>query len=682
MTRRIALTTQNQPSPFHPGEIELQRRLGKAEDMSQLGRRMVHDHLPRQHRDFYRQLPFLVVASVDAEGAPWASIVAGGAGFATSPDPGRLSVKAKLPPGDPLRGALAHGAQLGVLGIELGTRRRNRMNGRAELTAEGFDIVVQQAFGNCPQYIHTRSFQLHPASEAPPPAQRLDGLDAPARRLIEEADTFFVASHTPGPGTTHGADASHRGGRPGFVRIDESGALVVPDFHGNHHFNTLGNFLVNPRGGVTFVDFETGELLMLTGRTEVLWDGTPELKGFVGAERAWRLTPERVLRLSRALPIRSEPLQASPHALATGTWAEADEMRAAEALRKTWRRYRVDAAVDEAEAIRSFVLAPETGRAPRFQPGQHVVVRAPGGPAPRSYSLSSGPADAALRLSVKKAAAGGLSDWMHANLAPGAYVELRGPQGRFTLEETDRPLVLLSAGIGITPMMSMLRHMAAEGPTGVRRTTFIHVARRASTRPFREESLALARASGGALAVHSLLTQPGASRLGQDYELAGRLDAEALRALLPRGDYDFYLCGPAGFMQTTYEILRSLGIRDARIFAESFGPSRLERRPDEGGATPEAVPEATTALVKLARSRREKPWTPEQGSLLELAESAGLTPEHGCRSGSCGSCATRRLSGRTTYRHPVRAPVGEDEVLICCAVPAEDETRAPVVLDL
>ncbi|WP_164156922.1 pyridoxamine 5'-phosphate oxidase family protein [Sandarakinorhabdus rubra] len=294
--------TDTPPSPFHAGEIALQEALGLADRMATLGARMIRDHMPDQHRDFYEQLPFVVLAAVDADGDIWATLAAGAPGFVSSPDPQRLVFR--LPPqgDDPVLASLAEGSALGLLGIELHTRRRNRMNGRVTgLTTAGFEVVVEQAFGNCPQYIRLRDAgPAGPGGAAAAPATSGTSLTPALRAWIRQADTFFVATAMADAAGRH-VDASHRGGKPGFVRVEADGSLTIPDFPGNKHFNTLGNILLNPRAGLVFPDFDRGDLLHLTGDAELLGDTAT---AFAGAERLWRFRPRRWQLRPAALPLR------------------------------------------------------------------------------------------------------------------------------------------------------------------------------------------------------------------------------------------------------------------------------------------------------------------------------------------------------------------------------------------
>jgi len=311
-------------SPWHPGEITLQRTVGADKRMALHGHRIFRDHLIEQHRNFYRQLPFLLAGAVDPRGDVWATVLAGRPGFAFSPDLHTLTLETARNAADPADAGMEHGDSLALLGIELHTRRRNRLNGsiRRE-SADRFDVVVEQAYGNCPQYIQLRDFEFvrEPSASAPVPAKSLAALNERAVAMIRGADTFFVASYVDRDAGQRQVDVSHRGGKDGFVRVGHDGVLTIPDFSGNQFFNTLGNILVTHKAGLVFIDFDTGDLLQLSGDAEVVLD-SPEITAFEGAERLWRFTPRRIVYRADALPLRwvFEAEGWSPEALRTGRW--------------------------------------------------------------------------------------------------------------------------------------------------------------------------------------------------------------------------------------------------------------------------------------------------------------------------------------------------------------------------
>jgi predicted pyridoxine 5'-phosphate oxidase superfamily flavin-nucleotide-binding protein len=311
-------------SPFHAGERQAQMRAGVRERAERAGQRAIRDHMPEQHRAFFAQLPMLLVGTVDDEGRPWASVLAGRPGFVSSPDARTLRIAATPRFGDPLGTTLAVGAGIGVLGIELHTRRRNRANGMvAALADHGLDIHVTQSFGNCPQYIQTRTFEITPDIDDPGAGWSLsqfDALDCMTRDLIAAADTLFIASAV-GPARPGGVDVSHRGGRPGFVRIDGDRVLTMPDFAGNSYFNTLGNLVVDPRAGLLFIDFNGGDLVYLTGTTEIVWEGE-EVRRFAGAERLLRFRLTEGRRVAGSVPLRWKFGEYSPLLARTGAWSD------------------------------------------------------------------------------------------------------------------------------------------------------------------------------------------------------------------------------------------------------------------------------------------------------------------------------------------------------------------------
>ncbi len=316
---------------FHAGERALQQRAGVAERMAEVGPRVIRSFMPDQHRDFFAQLPFVVLGSLDARGQPWASVLAQPPGFVQSPDATRLRLRALPAASDPLAANLAEGAPIGLLGIEPHTRRRNRVNGRVTaLDGSGFGVAVEQSFGNCPKYIQAREPVYAEPATISAPAIVGTQLDAVALRLVQAADTFFIASAHPdaghGPIASQGVDVSHRGGKPGFVRVDVDAVgqqwLTVPDLLGNYFFNTLGNLAVQPQAGLLFIDFAHGDLLHVAVRSEIIWDG-PELSRYAGAQRLLRLQVQHVWHRPAALALRWRDLgkaQLSPALAATGAW--------------------------------------------------------------------------------------------------------------------------------------------------------------------------------------------------------------------------------------------------------------------------------------------------------------------------------------------------------------------------
>lgn len=676
-----------QSSPWHEGELTLQRSVGAVDMMTSVGQRqLARNWMPDQHREFYAQLPFVVLGAVDRQGDVWATLRTGKPGFMSSPDPQTLQIDLKPQPSDPAQEGMGEGAAIGMLGIELHTRRRNRMNGNIRrLLDHGLEISVSQAYGNCPRYINLRQYSF--VREQAGDVRHLVATDPLARRLITTADSFYIATYVERDGERQ-VDASHRGGKPGFVRMDEDGTLTIPDFSGNLFFNTLGNILLNPRAGLIFVDFKTGDLLQMTGSAQVLLDD-PEIAAFQGAERLLRFKPQRVVYRQAAIPLRWKDQSAgdSPNSLMTGSWEQAAERLQAEALRTQWRPLRVVRVVDESHNIRSFYLQAADGAGvPRFDAGQHLPVRisleGQKTPSIRTYSVSSAPSDDFLRISVKRE--GLVSSHLHDRIEVAQQIEARAPQGHFTVQAAERrPLVLLAAGVGVTPLLSMLREVVYQGlrMSRMRPVWLVQSARTVADLAFREEIDELVKRAAGKVKVLRLVSQPPTEGVGQGYDATGRIDVELLKQLLALDDYDYYLCGPGSFTQSLYDGLRKLRIPDDRIHAETFGPSTLVRDAEVSvPAAPQVPASSESVKILFASSGKEARWEPGSGTLLELAEARGLSPEFSCRGGSCGTCKTRLSQGQVHYLNSPAEPVAEDEVLICCAVPAQGSET--VVLDV
>jgi len=677
-------------SPFHAGELALQARAGVTAKIDQQARRGVRDFFPDQHREFYGLLPFLVIGAVDAHGQPRASVLTGRPGFITTPDERTLRVDAKPPAGDRLQ--LRLGQAIGGVGVQLSTRRRNRWRGVvAALDEAGFAVTLSQGFGNCPQYIQVREFEATDELGRPPVAKPLvegERLDARARAIIAKADTFFIATGAESD-AARVADASHRGGKPGFVRIDDDATLTTPDFVGNFFFNTLGNLLLDPRAGLLFLDFDTGDTLYLVGRAETIWDGE-EVKAFAGAERLLRFHITGMVRVEGSLPLRFSPPEFSPILSRTGSWEDAAKTLEAARTRNLYRPFRIARIEDESAVIRSLYLEPaDGGGVAAHEPGQYLPIRLaiPGEaePVTRTYTISDAPNNRGYRLSVKKE---GLASGRLHGLTAGEVIEAIAPRGDFVFEPSERPVAMISAGVGITPMIAMLNSLLVnEGRTRHHnRIHFIHGARNGAVLAFREHLRAKAKRHAN-LALHIRLSHPGSDdRVGETHDSEGQIDKALLQQVLPLDDYDVYLCGPPPFMQALYDTLRGLGVPDARIRFEAFGPASVKRRRDAAPAP--AVDAEEAVQVVFAKSGKTARWRPAAGSLLELAEANGVDAAYSCRSGVCGTCSVRVLKGAVDYAEAPMAAPGAGEALICCATPHPGphldghDDREGVTLDL
>ena len=538
-------------SPFHAGEQTVQERLG-VRDIEDWARKVVRPTLPEDHRAFHTALPFLVAAARDTQGRPWATLLTGPEGFVTSPDPRSLVIDAKPVPGDALQDALVAGADIGILGIELATRRRNRVNGRVAANGSGGVVcAVDQSFGNCPQYIREREWRRVDTTAAGTPA-RGTSLTPSQRAWIAAADTFFIASGHRGPGdsATFGMDASHRGGDAGFIRVADATRLIFPDYAGNNHFNTIGNLVLDPRAGLLFVDFAAGSLLQLTGRATIDWESDAVAR-VPGARRLVTFDIEEIIELPVAVPLRWD--------------ASAESVRSLRLVEKT----------RESDDVTSFVFAArDGGPLPGFEAGQHLPIEleVPGfeEPVRRTYSLSGAPAGDRYRISVKREPLGVASRHLHDRVEPGAIIDARKPAGDFLLSCSECPIVLVSAGVGVTPMVAMLHALTAEDDE--RPVCFAHGARDGAHHPLAGEVRALAAKRPG-IQVHVAYSRPRPEdQAGTDYDTPGRVDGALLAALVPADDAHYLLCGPVRFMADIQSDLERRGVAADRIHTESFGP--------------------------------------------------------------------------------------------------------------
>jgi ferredoxin-NADP reductase len=353
-----------------------------------------------------------------------------------------------------------------------------------------------------------------------------------------------------------------------------------------------------------------------------------------------------------------------------------------------WREFRVAqrAFEDAAQSQCSFYLQPVDGRPlPPFKPGQFLtfaldvtprsVVGAPTTrPITRCYSLSDRPEAAHYRVTIKRVPApadhpefepGMSSNHFHDHVQVGDILRVKAPAGHFFIDpDPSVPVVLIGGGIGITPMMSMLRWCLAEQP---QRVVHLYYGLRSSGEHAFKQQLEQTAASHPALRLNIVYSRPGESDLlGRDYRHQGHVDVELLRRTLPHGRHQFYVCGPAAMMQALVPALAEWGVPLADIRHEAFGPAsvRLPGAPDAAAKVAEEVE------VRFQRSGRTLTWDGRDASLLDFAERHGVAVESGCRSGGCGSCETLVLEGQVEYEHAPDHDVAAGRCLLCVGRPS------------
>ncbi len=334
----------------------------------------------------------------------------------------------------------------------------------------------------------------------------------------------------------------------------------------------------------------------------------------------------------------------------------------------------------ESDSVTSFVLKPADGQPlPAFQPGLFVVLRLPLDPGKppvlRSYSLSDLPAADHFRISVKSELNGIGSSFLYNRTHEGDVLDVSAPRGSFTLHAGQSPVVLLSAGVGATPVMAMLHALASEASQ--REIWWIYGARNRIEHPFAEESRSLLKqlSRGRAYIVYSKPT--AADRVGVDFDAPGHIDTTLLKRIGVPQNSDFYLCGPASFLQNMRDGLRTWGVPTANVHTEIFGTldtitpgmARVDHTPHLPQGQPGSGP-----AISFARSGITAAWDPKFASLLELAEACDVPVRWSCRTGVCHTCMSGLISGSIVYNpEPLERPA-PGNVLVCCSQPTADVT--------
>ena len=394
------------------------------------------------------------------------------------------------------------------------------------------------------------------------------------------------------------------------------------------------------------------------------------------------------LRLATQIPALSPGWQGSFRDLLAADGTAASPPRGAESAprpRLAWagfRPLRVTKVVPESATVSSIYLtAPDGSLLPAARPGQYLTLRIPGAgqPAPvRSYSLSSAPDAGTYRISVKQEPLGTASSYLHRNLQPGAVLEVAAPRGDFVLDDGSGPILLISAGIGVTPVLAMLHQLAAV--RSEREVYWLHGARGPHEHPFAAEAHTLLASLPHAHehVFYSAATAPGRHR---GHATPGRLTKDKLAALDVPASANAYVCGPTSFMTDMQQALTAIGADPASIHTELFGalPPVNPGLTGQTRRSPHAPagPPGTGPLVTFARSGISAPFAASRRSVLDLADACDVPTRWACRTGVCHTCTTPLLSGDVTYSPDPLEPPADGEVLICCAQPGTD-----MVLDM
>ena len=632
-------------NPFHVGEIHLQKLEHMHDHVMSYAPQFIRSHyMPEQHRQFYQDLPFLVVAIRDPQtGYLWSSLLERtdnseeNVAVASSPDPNSLLIHTRPVVGDALEHVFDGGSttssssssspttttiDVGILGIQFETARRNRVNGRITIQHHDHDdsdtamnpqtrqeqqlplvFKVDQSFGNCPQYIKPRKQWYRaaiPTVTAPPNTAVASSppVDPSSRHVlssrhiqwIETAETFFTATgfrnlHDPDHTTNvrYGNDASHRGGPPGFVKVttneQQEQQIVWTEFSGNNHFNSLGNLIVDSRIGLSFPDFSSGGMLQITGTATV------QMGNLQQGQRQVHMSITAINEVPPgSLPIRWPSDLATTTTKQNGNTATTDSDDG-------WSLLQVTKIVQESKNVKSFYLqrpsSIDESSYPTFRAGQHLPIQLDTGVEvlDRRYSISSAPfsdpSRSYYRISVKKHEHGKSSSYLHQHVKVGDHIKAGQPGGGFLLENgcsrQQKLIVFISAGIGITPLLSMLHELVACETQEQRRTIiWIHGARNGQEHPFRDEMKEIQQAFAvkhptDVLKVHTLYSSPDKN---DTYDKVGRITVPYIQEVVPNLTVDtnlkVYMCGPLPFLADMETGLVHVGVEHSKIFYETF----------------------------------------------------------------------------------------------------------------
>ncbi len=345
-----------------------------------------------------------------------------------------------------------------------------------------------------------------------------------------------------------------------------------------------------------------------------------------------------------------------------------------------YRKFQVSRKIRECQDVYSFYLAPHDGRPlPAYKPGQYVTfqLNLPGQTKPviRCYSLSDSPHHSDYyRVTIKKtlpppelpSAKGGLaSSYFCDTVREGDILDVKAPSGHFFLEMSEqKPVVLISGGVGITPMISML---TAVLQSGQKREVWFFFGARNCDEHICKELLEKIAAENENVHLHVCYSRPGSNDVkGRDFQHEGRVSVELMKQLLPSNNYDFYICGPGALMKNITDGLAEWGVPDSAVHFEAFGPATVKK------AAPLDTTMLSSILVTFGRSGIKHHWNPATASLLEFAESHGVKIDAGCRAGNCGTCLVAIKSGEVNYLTPGGASVEKGSCLTCICKPKSD----------
>ena len=611
-------------TPFHSGELAVQKLSGEA-DIAIRNGSVINNQILGGAMPFIAQQNMLVLSSMDKDGHLWTSIIIGNPGFISAPNNSSLlldtrdCIKLK---NDPLWQNIQHTQSVGLIIIELATRRRYRVNGMIKQIGDNqFEIEVVEAYPNCPKYIQRRELSLpkETINETIKNTKQGSTLSKTQQHLITSADSFFVGSANRNLETEQvRCDASHRGGLPGFVEVINDTVLSIPDYLGNSMFNTLGNIHNLGRAGIIFIDFDSGTLLQLTGKAEVVWNEEDELNKTDGTKRFWLLNVESWIETKLPEQLSWNFYDYSPH-----------NPRQLSKPQQINQNLKLELVKLEKKSKRINLYRFENndgGDLPSFEAGSHLPVTINlenGETVERQYSLlptlinksQTKPRYYEIAVQREKQGRGG-SKAFHKNMQLGSILESKHPKNEFLASKASKHTVLIAGGIGITPILTMLEELVTK------KASFeIHyAASKESDLAFKDEVFALAGEHA-----HFYFSQGNNSR---------RIDLEALMKV-QSNDTHFYLCGPNRMIEACRNFGERFGWKPNQIHFESFG-AEIHQNDTEI----ELTLKQSDIVIKVLPSQ----------TILEALIENKISVPFSCSKGECGICVTTVISGDVDHR--------------------------------
>jgi hypothetical protein len=532
-------------------------------------------YMPDPHREFYCSLPFLVVAARDRNNKMWCTFLFSSNGnvtdFVRSQDPTTLSIDSLPVTGDALEGSFKPGIDVGILGIDFDTRRRNKVNGRLREPKDpghgSLEFKVDQSFAHCPKYIKARDWSTNVTLRANV-AHRLRTVHAmhlsnDQMWKIEQADTMFVATGYRGAGEDprFGNDVAHRGGLPGFIKVKSPHKLLFPEYEGNNHCNTVGNLEFDQSTGITIPLFDTGGMIQMTGVSSVHWDKKQAASLFPGAKQIIEFKVDQVVELStNSFPI---------------CWPERNPTHIL--------HLEVAQKVQESDRVVSIYFrrsqGKEDSKLPTFLPGQHLELILNLGEEKyisRYYSISNSPSEQDVyRISVKREDFGLGSRLLYDQVKIGDVVAMQKPAGGFFYNNfSRRPLVMISAGIGAAPLLSILHKFVEDLSLSPKKAYWIHSTDSAEHHSFKVEVESLQKTAKHRLI--SFISYTRAKESDSGHDSTDHITAELVERIVPElEDADIYLCGPTKFVTDLKYDLQHIdtgvgGVPLTQIYSEEF----------------------------------------------------------------------------------------------------------------